>query len=95
MTHHQEKLHAGEIKAKVVKGSENLAHIRWKVYIVFAVWCAIEAILCYFILVETKGRTLEELDEIFATKNPRKASTAKRLVLMDEDANIVDVKEAN
>lgn len=72
-----------------------LAHIGWNVYIVFAVWCAIEAILCYFILVETKGRTLEELDEIFATKNPRKASTAKRLVLMDEDANIVDVKEAN
>jgi len=27
MTHHQEKLHAGEIKAKVVKGSENLAQV--------------------------------------------------------------------
>jgi hypothetical protein len=27
--------------------------------------------------VETKGRTLEELDEIFDAKNPRKASTAR------------------
>jgi hypothetical protein len=27
--------------------------------------------------VETKGRTLEELDEIFEAKNPRKASTAR------------------
>ena len=27
--------------------------------------------------VETKGRTLEELDEIFEAKNPRKASTVR------------------
>ena len=29
----------------------------------------------YFFFVETKGLTLEELDEIFEAKNPRKAST--------------------
>lgn len=27
--------------------------------------------------VETKGRTLEELDAVFEAKNPRKASTAE------------------
>lgn len=33
----------------------------------------------YFFFVETKGLTLEELDAVFATKNPRKTSTlAKR-----------------
>lgn len=29
----------------------------------------------YFFFVETKGLTLEEMDEIFEAKNPRKAST--------------------
>jgi hypothetical protein len=30
----------------------------------------------YFFFVETKGISLEELDEIFEAPNPRKASTA-------------------
>lgn len=30
----------------------------------------------YLFFVETKGRTLEELDAIFESKNPRKASLA-------------------
>lgn len=34
----------------------------------------------YFFFVETKGLTLEELDDIFEAKNPRKASVhAKKL----------------
>lgn len=34
--------------------------------------------------VETKGRTLEELDAVFEAKNPRKASTAV-IRLRDEE----------
>lgn len=34
----------------------------------------------YFFFVETKGRTLEELDEIFESPNPRKASTQKTVL---------------
>ena len=34
-------------------------------------------VIIYFFFVETKGRTLEELDAIFEAKNPRKASTMK------------------
>jgi hypothetical protein len=34
----------------------------------------------YFFFVETKGLTLEEMDEIFEAKNPRKASTQKKKV---------------
>lgn len=34
----------------------------------------------YFFFVETKGLTLEEMDDIFEAKNPRKASTQKRKV---------------
>jgi hypothetical protein len=32
--------------------------------------------IIYFFYVETKDRTLEELDEVFHTKNPAKASKA-------------------
>jgi len=40
-------------------------------------WDLFEFVFIYFFFVETKGRTLEELDEIFEAPNPRKASTAK------------------
>ncbi|KAJ3037633.1 hypothetical protein HDV00_001438 [Rhizophlyctis rosea] len=46
----------------------------WKFYIIYIAWDLIEAILMYFFLVETKGFTLEELEEIFEAPNPRKAS---------------------
>ena len=39
-----------------------------------------EAAFIYFFYVETKGRTLEELDEVFEASNPRKASTQKSIV---------------
>lgn len=70
-----------------------LANIKWKTYIVFMIWCVIQAIIIYFLIPETKNRTLEELDEIFRAKNPMKASIAKRKVALDESANIVGVEE--
>lgn len=51
--------------------------------------------MIYWFFVETKGRTLEELDEVFRAPNPRKASTAKtrirRLRIRDEDGNEKDI----
>jgi hypothetical protein len=38
-------------------------------------WDIFEFFVIYFFFVETKGRTLEELDSVFESKNPRKAST--------------------
>jgi len=43
-------------------------------------WDLFEAAFIYLFFVETKGRTLEELDEVFEAPNPRKASTKKSLV---------------
>jgi len=68
-----------------------LQNIAWKTYIVFLVWCFIQAGIIYLLMPETKNRTLEELDEIFRSKNPMKASIAKRKLELDENANIVGV----
>lgn len=42
----------------------------------FVFWDSFEVAFMYFYFVETKNKTLEELDEIFEAKNPRKASVA-------------------
>ncbi|KAJ8509238.1 hypothetical protein ONZ45_g8575 [Pleurotus djamor] len=48
-----------------------LEKITWKVYVIFAVWDVFEVIVIYFFVVETKGLTLEEINEIFEQPNPR------------------------
>ncbi|KAF2200575.1 sugar transporter [Delitschia confertaspora ATCC 74209] len=53
-----------------------LAKIGYWFYIFFIFWDMFELAFMYFFFVETKGRTLEEMDAIFEAKNPRKASTA-------------------
>ncbi|KAK6533565.1 hypothetical protein TWF694_002503 [Orbilia ellipsospora] len=68
-----------------------LTNIAWKTYIVFCVWCMIQAIIFYFIIPETKNRTLEELDDIFNAKSPVKASIEKKKLDVDANANIIGV----
>lgn len=52
-----------------------LNRVGWRVYIFFAFWDLFEASVVYAFFVETRGRTLEELEVIFDSKNPRKTST--------------------
>jgi MFS family permease len=54
-----------------------LQKIGWYTYIVFIGWDLFEATVSYFISVETKNHTLEELSEIFESPNPVKASLQK------------------
>jgi hypothetical protein len=56
-----------------------LQKIGWYTYIVFIVWDLFEATVSYFVSVETKNHTLEELSEIFESPNPVKASLQKPL----------------
>lgn len=65
-----------------------LANIGYKTYIIFGVWNLVEFGISYLWSVETKGFTLEELDDIFESPNPRKASTQKHEVL----ANVSPMK---
>lgn len=66
-----------------------LKNIRYWFYVFFVFWDCFEFLIIYFFFVETKGRTLEELDEVFEATNPRKASTKQVLVRRRE---IVDHK---
>lgn len=63
-----------------------LGKITWKYYIVYVVWDLFECAVIYFCAVETKGRTLEELDEIFEDHHPVKASIAKHKIAVVEKA---------
>ena len=65
--------------------------IGWKLYLVYIIWIVVEIVVIYFWFVETAGKTLEEMGEIFAAKNPRKASTQKVKVEMDESGRVVGV----
>ncbi|WWD02286.1 hypothetical protein V865_000325 [Kwoniella europaea PYCC6329] len=51
-----------------------LQKIGWWTYLPWVCWDLIETGIWYFLAVETKGRTLEELDVIFDAPNPVKAS---------------------
>ena len=64
-------------------------HIGYRTYMVFAAWDVIQTIVIYLILPETKGRTLEELDDVFNARNPRKASTQKTRVAFDADTQMI------
>jgi len=67
--------------------------IGWKYVLVFVGWDAFEAVIWYFFGVETQGRTLEELDEIFSSPDPVKASKMKKQVVVDQEGTVVVVSE--
>ncbi|KAI0471706.1 lactose permease [Xylariaceae sp. FL0804] len=73
--------------------SVGIEAIGWRVYVVYVAWIAIEMVLIYFFFVETAGKTLEELGEIFEAKNPRKASTRKVKVELTDQGQVVSVAE--
>ncbi|KAF4122144.1 Sugar (and other) transporter [Geosmithia morbida] len=68
-----------------------LERIDWKTYIVFLAVCLAQAAYYWTFMVETKGRTLEELNHVFQARNPRKASMVKKEVV---DHAVTVVNEA-
>ncbi|KAM3424023.1 hypothetical protein BST61_g11426 [Cercospora zeina] len=72
----------------------SLRNIGWKTYIVFVVWCAVQAVVFYLFLPETKGRTLEELDTIFEARNPVKESLKAHKLAVANDGTVLASEEA-
>jgi hypothetical protein len=48
--------------------------------------------LLYSFFVETAGKTLEELKEIFEDPNPRKASTKRTRIAVDERGQVLNIE---
>ncbi|KAI1260122.1 lactose permease [Xylariaceae sp. FL1019] len=63
------------------------------IQIVYILWIVIEIVLIYFFFVETAGKTLEELGEIFEAPNPRKASTTKVKVEVTSSGQVVGIHD--
>ncbi|KAI5460558.1 lactose permease [Mariannaea sp. PMI_226] len=71
--------------------SEGIRVLQWKLYIIYIAWIAIEMVIIYFFFVETAGKTLEELTEVFEAPNPRKESTKKHKLEVDGVGRVVHV----
>ncbi|GAW14209.1 hypothetical protein ANO14919_036060 [Xylariales sp. No.14919] len=52
-------------------------------------------VLIYFFFVETAGKTLEELTEIFEAPNPRKYSTRKVKLEVTRTGEVVGISDAH
>jgi len=71
-----------------------LNKIGWYTYIVFCVWCGVQATITYFLLPETKNRTLEELDLIFSAPKLRQAvhrSLEKRTAAVTANGDVLAI----
>jgi len=67
--------------------------IGWHTYIIFTVWCGIQAFVIFLWIPETKNRTLEELDEIFNSRNPVKTSIQKKRLGFDAYGEVVNIQD--
>ncbi|KAF8913540.1 general substrate transporter [Mucidula mucida] len=68
--------------------SVGLGKLGWKYYFVFVGWDLVAAVLWYLFCVETRGRTLEELDEVFNQPWPARASAKKLTVAVKETGDV-------
>ncbi|KAI5208419.1 general substrate transporter [Aureobasidium subglaciale] len=71
----------------------SLKNIGWKTYIIFIIWCTVQAVIIYFFFPETRNRTLEELDDIFEAPNPVKKSLEKKQVIVSEQHGVAVIEK--
>lgn len=71
-----------------------LANIGWITLTIFLIIHFIELVAMYLTVVETKGRSLEELEEIFTARNPVKASLEKRKVVVERGVGVLSKDES-
>ncbi|KAI0867686.1 lactose permease [Hypoxylon argillaceum] len=81
--------------------SVGISVIGWRLYvlthfqIVYIGWIVVEMVLIYFFFVETAGKTLEELSEIFEAPNPRKHSTRKVKLEVTRTGEVVGISDVH
>ncbi|TDL29522.1 general substrate transporter [Rickenella mellea] len=75
-------------------GPVALKNIKYNYVFIFVGWDLVESFLWYLLGVETNGRTIEELDEIFSQPNPVKASKQKAIIAIKKDGDVAIVQDA-
>lgn len=65
----------------------------WKFYLLYVIWDAFGVVVIYFSFVETRGWSLEEIEDLFNAKNPVKASLKKKNVTVAHDGTIDHVED--
>ncbi|CAA9962223.1 hypothetical protein CFE70_005629 [Pyrenophora teres f. teres 0-1] len=73
--------------------SIGIEKLEWKLYLVYIGWICVEIVVIFFFFVETSGKTLEELKDIFEAPNPARASLKKSKVAIDETGQIHNVED--
>jgi predicted MFS family arabinose efflux permease len=71
-----------------------LQNIGWKTYTIFLVLHFVQLFAMWWSVVETKGRTLEELDEIFQHPHPVKKSLEKHIVVAVRGEGVKGLEDA-
>jgi len=66
-----------------------LNNIKYNFVFIFVGWDCFESLIWYLFCVETVGRTLEELEDVFSARNPVKASKKKQKVAIRKDGDLV------
>ena len=72
-----------------------LANIKYNYVFIFVGWDVIETLIWYLICVETVGRTLEELEEIFNQKNPVRASIKTKILAVTDSGEVALIKQTD
>ncbi|TDL21325.1 general substrate transporter [Rickenella mellea] len=75
-------------------GPVALQNIKYNYVFIFVGWDIVESALWYLLAVETNGRSLEELEEIFSQPNPVKASKQKAVIAIKRDGDVAVVQDA-
>ncbi|KAF4990306.1 hypothetical protein FDECE_14449 [Fusarium decemcellulare] len=66
-----------------------LSGLKWGTFIFFSVWCLIGGLFVFFVLPETKGKTLEEMDIVFGSTTS--IEDAELLASIQEEIGLIDM----
>ncbi|KAI1635554.1 putative hexose transport-related protein [Biscogniauxia mediterranea] len=69
-----------------------LEAVSWRYYFLFVGLNLVYGLVWFFLGVETRGRTLEELDAVFDSKWPPKAALAKTIMIRQADGHLQGIE---
>ncbi|VUC25263.1 unnamed protein product [Clonostachys rosea] len=68
-----------------------LSSLKWGTFIFFCAWCLVSILFVVFILPETKGKTLEEMDEVFGCTTS--TEDAELMLVIQQEIGLIQMLE--